>query len=63
MTDPKYCSDDNLRDRLKELDESDDHEVTSWEAGFIETVVYNWSGDLSEKQRETALKILDKYDF
>jgi len=63
MTDPKYCSDDNIKDRLKELDESDEHTVTSWEANFIETVVYNWNGELTEGQRQSGLQILEKYDF
>lgn len=56
-------TDDEIRDRLRKLDESD-KEVTSWEAGFIENVCFKYSTwTLSEKQRSTAIDILEKYGY
>jgi hypothetical protein len=60
---PDYYSDENLRDRLKQLDESEDTDVSSFAAGFIESLVYKYHGPLSEAQREKAKEILDEYDF
>ena len=59
----QYYSDENLRNRLKELDESEDTDVSTFAAGFIESLVYKYDGPLSEKQREKAKEILDEYDF
>jgi hypothetical protein len=55
-------NDDDLRALLEELDESDE-DVTSWEAEFIENVCYNYRGPLSERQREVAEGMLEKYDM
>ena len=59
-----YYSDSNLRNRLKELDESEDINVSSWEANFIERVVYKYpKRPLSEGQREKSKEILEQHDF
>jgi hypothetical protein len=54
--------DDDLRAMLEELDEAD-VDVTSWEAKFIENVCYNYRGPLSDRQREVAEEMLEKYDM
>lgn len=54
-------TDAELREELKFIDVSEDVTVTSWEAGFIENVVYKYDGPLSEDQRKTAEQIIDKY--
>jgi len=54
-------SDQEIREALKRIDEDDSIDVTSWEAGFIETVVYKFRGALSPKQRDAAEKIIEKY--
>jgi hypothetical protein len=51
---------DNLRLALTELDDSD-REVTGWEASFLESVIYKQSGELSSKQKASAIKMLEKY--
>ena len=55
-------TDQDIRELLKELDESD-HRVTRFEADYIENTVFKYPGKLSPKQRETALKMLRKYDI
>ena len=53
---------DTLRLALKEIDENDEIDVTSWEAGFIESVLYgSYKGPLSEKQRSTILSMCEQY--
>ncbi len=53
-------SDSEIIDRLTDLDRDDDIEVTSWEADFLESVLYRQKG-ISPRQREVALEMLDKY--
>lgn len=55
-------SDDEIRKLLKELDE-EDIDVTRFEADFIESVCFKRKGSLSEKQRDVARNILDKYGY
>ena len=46
---------------LKDLDESDDAELSSWECDFLESIIKKIEdGDLrlTSRQRECALKIL-----
>jgi len=46
---------------LKELDASD-HDVSSWEADFIENVLHgDYHGPLSEKQKSVIYQLQDKY--
>ena len=55
--------DEELRDLLKDLDDNEDITVTPWEAEFIENVVYAFpTGDLSEKQRDIAERIIQNYE-
>lgn len=54
-------SDEELRDELKALDQNEDIDMDSWEAGFIENVVYKYKGPLSEPQRAKAEQIIEKY--
>ena len=51
-----------LLDWLKELDESDE-EVSSWEAKFIQNVLYGgYNGPLSEKQKAIIYDMQEKYN-
>lgn len=54
-------SDEEIREGLKEIDENEDIDVDSWEAEFIENVVYKYQGPLSEKQRAKAEEIIERY--
>ena len=54
-------TDDHLREVLLAIDESEDICVTSWEADFIESAVYQWKGEWTPKQRRTVMAIVDKY--
>lgn len=54
-------TDGELREELRELDTNPDVTVDSFEADFIENVVYQYAGPLSEKQRKTAERIIEKY--
>lgn len=53
--------DNELREELRDIDESEDVDVSEWEAEFIESVVYNYQGPLSDKQREKAEEIIERY--
>lgn len=60
MDDPEEMSDAQLRAALREVDESD-HDVSKWEAEFLQSIVYDYQGSLSQKQRTSAIKIIQKY--
>jgi len=53
-------SNDELVQSLKEIDERDDIDVTSWEADFLDTVINQWP-PLSSKQRDVACLMIDQY--
>lgn len=60
----KHFGNQELRARLQELDEDEDITVTSWEAEFLETILHGtWANafQLTNRQVETAEKILEKY--
>ena len=62
MSSLERLSDDELRARLKEIDEDASVDVSSWTADFIETVVYtNAAATMSPKQRTKAREIIEKY--
>lgn len=54
-------NDTEIREQLKAIDEDDDVDVTSWEADFIDSIVYQYKGWLTAPQRTTAIKIIEKY--
>jgi len=54
-------NDEEIRRRLKLIDDDDAVDVTRWEADFIESVVYKYNGPLSDQQRAAAEKIIEKY--
>lgn len=60
MDDPETMTDAELRDALREIDGSD-HDLTRWEADFLNNIVFEYQGGLSEKQRSSAIKIIEKY--
>lgn len=49
-------------ERLKELDEAEDVEVSHWEAQFIESL-FRRPGGLSDKQKAVAMKILEEHGY
>jgi len=53
--------DEELREELKSIDVSEFVTVSSWEADFIESVVYEYEGPLSDEQRDKAEEIIEKY--
>lgn len=53
--------DEELRHELKKVDEDSSIDVTRWEADFLESVLHQQVGALSEKQRDAAKKIIRKY--
>jgi hypothetical protein len=53
-------TDEELRARLREIDEGE-AAVTEWEANFLESVVYKYHGPLSDRQRDAALELIDRY--
>lgn len=55
-------TDEDIRDLLKQIDEDSDIDVSSWEAGFIESIVYKYDGPLSDAQRKKALEVIDRHD-
>lgn len=47
---------------LKELDEADHVDVSTWEANFIEDVLYgDYHGPLSEKQKAVIYRMQEDY--
>jgi len=52
-----------LCDRLKDLDEAADVDVTSEEADFLEQVCFRQRSALTERQRQTAKRLLKKYGY
>ena len=54
-------TDEELREELRDLDVSEHVEMDSYEADFIESVVYQYKGTLSDKQRKLAERIIEKY--
>jgi len=58
----KEVRDEELRVRLHELDNNDNINVTSWEANFIESILYtNKDRKLTDKQKTTIKDLLSKY--
>ena len=51
-----------LRDRLNDLDESDE-DVSDWAADFLENVLSNYLGPLSDRQIEAAEDLLEQHGF
>lgn len=55
--------DQALRERLAEIDDDEDYNLDDFDAGFVENVLHKGRGyPLTEKQREHARKIIEKYD-
>ena len=61
MKDPEL-TDEEIRSALYSIDRDLEKELNPLEFGFLETVVYELEGPLTERQREFALKILEKYE-
>jgi len=52
---------EQLVEYLKEIDEDEELEVSSWEACFLQTVLCDWEGDMTPRQRESAIQMCEKY--
>ena len=57
-------TDDQLRDKLNEIDENEEITVTRWEADFIDSLLYKnrekfWK--LTDKQRKICFRMIKKY--
>jgi len=53
-------SDRDIREQLTEIDNGE-FEVSSYEANFLESVLYKYTGPLSERQRAVALEMIERY--
>lgn len=57
-------SDDEIRSALREIDSNEEITVTSFEADFLESVLFKFPHrPLSEKQRAVAQQILERYGY
>ena len=54
-------SDEQLRGYLEEIDEDDEIEVDSFEANFLQTILCEWEGEMTEKQRGVAIRMCERY--
>lgn len=52
-----------IKAALKEIDNSEDIDVTTWEANFLETCLRGYTAGryLSERQIEVAERMIEKY--
>lgn len=53
-------SDDYYRDILRDID-SEDIEISEWETKFIENLLYQYKGRLSQRQKQVIQKMGEKY--
>lgn len=53
--------DHEIRELLQAIDIHEDITVTTWEADFMEHILFRHVGEWSVKQRATAYKIVGKY--
>lgn len=54
--------DELLRDLLKAIDEEPEVTVTSWEAEFLQNILYTYTtGRLSEKQQDVCHSMIHRY--
>lgn len=53
--------DDEIKERLLEIGDLCESKLTAFEIDFIENIVYQWKGDLTERQREVAEDIISEY--
>jgi len=54
-------TDKEIRDVLLAIDVHEEINVTTWEAEFFDSAVYNFGGEWSVKQRAIAAQIAEKY--
>ena len=55
-------TDDEIIDGLKEIDESDDIEVTDWECDFLDSIKKMPKPRvLSDKQKVIAIRMIEQY--
>lgn len=55
-------SDEELRERLLDLDESSE-DLNSWECDFMESVAFDWEGPYTRSQQSKIEEMLEKYGY
>lgn len=55
-------SDEDLKERLLQLDESDEN-LNNWECDFMESVGFNWDGPYTSSQKAKIIEMLEKYGY
>lgn len=50
-----------IREKLREIDKSEDIDVTAFESEFLDSVLYKYTGPLSKKQRAVADQMIERY--
>lgn len=53
--------DDEIKQRLEEIGDLCEEKLSGFEIDFIENIVYQWKGDLTERQREVAEEIITEH--
>ena len=52
----------SIREQLKKIDDAENIKVTSWEANFLENILFKEKDrELTSAQSKAALKMIDKY--
>lgn len=54
-------TDADIIEELREIDMNEDIELNSWEADFMENMLYKWEGPLTQQQRTKAEEITGRY--
>ena len=55
-------NDNQLRQTLRQIDKDPDVTMSSYEASFIESVVFNYQGPMSQKQKSFCEKLIERYE-
>ena len=58
---PRPVNDEQIRYVLRAINMSNKVDVTTLEAEFLNSAVYNWRGEWSVEQRARAAQIAEKY--
>lgn len=60
---PKDWSDEEIKDALHEIDDDEDTWCNDWEKEFLQSVLFEWDGDLTPGQRTSAARIIRDKGF
>lgn len=53
--------DQEIREKLRQIDSLTDIDVTTFEADFLESVLFKYDGPLSRRQRDVGTQMIQKY--